>query len=461
MLDKNFTAVLLEEALSQGGDFAEVFMENSFSGSLVIGERQIKEAASSIDKGVGVRVCKGGELQSYAFTNRLDKDSLIKTARQAAAGINEKKQNIHFNLQENELASPHIILKTQKDISKMQKADLLRDVSERIYAAHPSIIRTDGSYLEEIQEVTIANSNGLWISDKRERTRFSISAQAQKGDRNESAGENIGALKGFELYDGWDKDEFAAQIAEAAIRKLEARNCPSGKMPVIITNKFGGVIFHEACGHALEATALAKRASVFQDKLGQQIASPLVSAVDDGTIPNAWGSQTIDDEGLKTQRNLLIKDGILTGYLIDSFNGKRLGLAPTGSCRRESYRYAPTSRMNNTFILNGTSTLEEMIAATDYGLFASKMSGGSVNPASGDFNFSVDEAYIIEKGKIKQQVKGAKLIGKGSEILKNIDMVGNNLGLACGMCGSVSGSVPTTVGQPAIRVSEILVGGQE
>ena len=461
MLDKIFVSKLIDEALSQGGDFAEVFMDDTYSSSFVIGEKHIKEAVSSIDKGVGIRVCKGGYIQSYAYTNKLNKESLLQTAKCAAQGISQNKENVCLSFLDMEIANYHNIKRTQKEILNSDKTALLREVSDLVLNANPYVIRADGRYWEVIQNVTIANSNGLWVRDNRERTRFLMSAQVQKDNISEISSDNIGAMRGFELYDNWDKHDFACMLADAAARKLFAQNCPSGKMPVIINNKFGGVIFHEACGHALEATALAKKSSVFQDKIGQQIASSVVSAMDDGTIPNAWGSLNIDDEGIKTQKNLLIENGILKGYLVDSFNGKKLGLSPTGSCRRENYRYVPTSRMNNTFIMNGTSTLDEMISNTEYGIFASKMSGGSVNPATGDFNFSVDEAFIIEKGMIKQQVKGAKLIGKGDEILHKIDMVGNNLDLACGMCGSISGSIPTTVGQPAIRVSEILVGGQE
>ena len=232
-------------------------------------------------------------------------------------------------------------------------------------------------------------------------------------------------------------------------------------MPVVIGNEFGGVIFHEACGHSLEATSVAPGSSVFVGKLGQKIASDLVTAVDDATIPNAWGSINIDDEGTPTQRKVLIENGVLKNYMVDKFGGRRMGMPSNGASRRENYKFIPTSRMSNTLILNGKSTEEEIIAATPYGLYAKKMGGGSVHPTTGEFNFSVDEAYLIENGKIGKQVKGAKLVGHGADILPNIDMVGNNMAYVCGMCGSVSGHIPTTVGQPAIRVKELTVGGQK
>ena len=231
-------------------------------------------------------------------------------------------------------------------------------------------------------------------------------------------------------------------------------------MPVVIDNEFGGVIFHEACGHSLEATSVAKGTSEFTGKLGEMIASPCVTAVDDATIPHGWGSQNIDDEGMPTQKNILIENGILKGYLIDRFNARRMEAIPTGSGRRESYQLAPTSRMSNTYIANGEYSCQEIIASVDEGLYAKKLGGGSVDPATGEFNFAVLEGYLLKDGKIQNPVRGASLIGKGSEILKRIDMVGDNLAFGTGMCGSESGSVPAFVGQPMIRVSAMTVGGK-
>ena len=230
-------------------------------------------------------------------------------------------------------------------------------------------------------------------------------------------------------------------------------------MTVIIDNAFGGVIFHEACGHALEASGVSRNQSVFAGKMGQQIAASCVSAVDDGTIPNAWGSENIDDEGNFQQKRQLIKDGILTSYMVDRLNGRRMGAESTGSGRRQSYEYEPTSRMSNTFILQGDSSFEELFEGVERGLYAKKMGGGSVNPQTGEFNFSVNEGYLIENGKISYPVKGAALIGNGRDILMNIDKVCSNLERGQGMCGASSGSIPTDVGQPAIRVSSITVGG--
>ena len=267
--------------------------------------------------------------------------------------------------------------------------------------------------------------------------------------------------KGFEYFlDEINFEELGVEVAKSAITMLGARECPSGKMPVIIGNGFGGVIFHEACGHSLEASSVSKNLSVFSNKLGTQIASSVVSAVDDGTILGAWGSGNVDDEGNPTHRTLLIENGILKSYLVDGFNGRRMNTPENGASRRQSYKFEPTSRMSNTFILPGKSTPEEIIANTKFGLYAKSLGGGSVNPATGEFNFAANEAYIIEDGKISYPVKGATLIGSGSEVLMKIDMVANDLLRAQGMCGASSGSIPTDVGQPTIRVSEMTVGGR-
>lgn len=265
---------------------------------------------------------------------------------------------------------------------------------------------------------------------------------------------------GIEMFDKIDPAYHGKEAARIAHTMLHAKNCPAGNMTVAIDNGFGGVIFHEACGHALEATAVAKGNSVFANKLGEQIASTKVTAIDDGTIPNAWGSLNIDDEGNKTQKNVLIENGILKGYMIDKLNARRMKMEATGSSRRQSYKYQPTSRMTNTYIAAGTDNPDDIIKSIDDGLYAKKLGGGSVNPVTGEFNFAVQEGYLVKNGVIQEPVRGASLIGKGSEVLMDIDMVGNNLELAQGMCGSSSGSIPTNVGQPMIRVKKMTVGGR-
>lgn len=322
------------------------------------------------------------------------------------------------------------------------------------------ISQVNVTYLDKDQKILVANTEGIYVEDRRIRTRLGISAIASKGNENQTGFEGPGRAMGFEMFEEVDPEYYGKEAARTAYTMLNAKNCPAGKMPVAIDNGFGGVIFHEACGHSLEATSVAKGNSVFSGKLGEQIASSKVTAIDDGTLANHWGSSNIDDEGNLTQKNTLIKNGILNSYMIDKLNGRRMNMQATGSSRRQSYKYAPTSRMTNTYIAAGEDKETDIIKSIDNGLYAKKMGGGSVNPVTGEFNFAVAEGYLVKNGEIKEPVRGASLIGKGSEVLMNIDMVSDNLKQAQGMCGSSSGSIPTNVGQPMIRVKEITVGGR-
>jgi TldD protein len=276
-----------------------------------------------------------------------------------------------------------------------------------------------------------------------------------------SSSEGPGKLAGYEFIRSLDPTYLGEETARVAVTMINAGYAPSGKFPVIIDNGFGGVIFHEACGHSLETTSVAKGASVFAGKMGEKIASEVVTAIDDGTIVNQWGSTNIDDEGNPTQKTVLIENGILKSYIIDKMGARKMGLKSTGSGRRQSYKFAPASRMRNTYIAAGKSKLEDLIASTDYGIYAKKMGGGSVLPGTGNFNFAVSEGYMIRNGKIAEPIRGATLIGNGADALLKISMVADNLALAEGMCGSVSGNIPVCVGQPSIKIDEIIVGGRK
>ena len=359
-----------------------------------------------------------------------------------------------------EIQNRHKIKILPANLQKKEIIDLLRTASESSFQYSRLITETTELYYDSTKDILIANSDGLWAEDRRVNSRITITSVASSATEKQSSYSGPGGHVGGELFEKLDLPELGRSTAESAVTMLKAELCPSGKMPVIIGNSFGGVIFHEACGHSLEATSVAKGSSVFADKLGQQIAHSCVTAVDDGTLENHWGSQNIDDEGTKMQKNVLIENGILKSFLVDKLNGKKMNMNSTGSARRESYKYAPTSRMTNTFIERGSDKIESMISETEYGLYAKKMSGGSVQPATGEFNFAVQEAYMIRNGKLAEAVRGATLIGKGSEVLMNIDMISDDLVQAQGVCGSISGSVHTNVGQPTIRVKEIAVGGR-
>lgn len=460
MLEKSQLHEILTACLMSGGNHAEIFEERKVTHRYSLLNGKVDNANSGIIYGVGIRIFHETE-SVYAYSNDTSMENLLRMATDLSKSFDDEKKAISFELKEEAYENAHKIKIDPETVSCDKKIELARRACVAAMNYDEAIKKVMATYMDEKQEVAISNTEGKYIRDTRIRTRLAIQAIAMDNDKMETGFNGPGASKGMEFYDEIDVEEAGREAARIAKTMLFADECPSGTMPVIIDNGFGGVIFHEACGHSLEASAVAKGQSVFCGKLGEKIASELVSAVDDGTIPNAWGSANIDDEGNFTKRNLLIENGILKGYMIDTLNGRRMNMPSTSSSRTQSYQYEPVSRMTNTFILAGNDELEDMIKDTEYGLYCKSMSGGSVNPSTGDFNFAVQEGYLIENGKIVKPVKGASLIGNGAETLLKIDRVGKNLARAQGMCGASSGSIPTDVGQPAIRVSSMIVGGRE
>ncbi len=460
MLTNSMAAPALCAALGTGGDFAEIFYQDKTGQSVSLRDGRIESALTQRIRGAGVRVFK--ELSCvYVYTNDVSAEGLLRAARRAADAVGSISREAAVELTGSRAANIHPVRALPLDISGARKAKLLKDACAAAKGASARIAHVQAALSCSQEEVQIFNSEGLSVGDCRVRTRLAVSAIASDGRENQTGFSGPGALMGWELFEERVDPEAAAR--EAALRAatmLTAKPCPAGVMPVVMDGGFGGVIFHEACGHSLEATSVALGNSEFCGRLGQRIASPRVTAVDDGTIPNEWGSLNIDDEGMPTTKLTLIENGILKNYMVDRFNGRRMGMPATGSSRRQDYTYAPTSRMRNTYIAAGSDDPEEMIASVDCGLFAKQMGGGSVNPATGEFNFSVAEGYMIRDGRIAEPVRGATLIGRGAEVLQRIDRVGPRMWMAQGMCGSVSGSIPTNVGQPRIRISEITVGGR-
>lgn len=461
MIAKETAAKVLDLALQTGGDFAEIFVENTRQASVSLGAGKVDNSSSSRTYGAAVRIFKD-DFYTYAYCNDLSEKSLLATAAKAASVLDGPKliKNVAFcdYLFENN----HKIMFNPVDAERDQKVALLRLASETIYKGSAKIARTDVSFSATDQQVLICNSDGLWAEDTRIRSALRMRAIAEDGEKRYSGFETLAGLRGFEMFTPENVQLKAEKLAANALEMLKVEDCPAGRMPVVICPGQGSVLFHEACGHSLEATSVAKKASVFADKLGEQIADEQVTLIDDGTLPNHWGSTNIDDEGIPTQRNVLIEKGILKGYLIDRFNARKMQMKPTGSSRRQNYKFAPTSRMNNTFILEGKYDPAEILAETPNGIYVAQISGGSVEPQTGEFNFSVDRAYKIENGKLGAPVKGAKLIGTGAEILQKVDRVGTNLEISGGgICGSLSGGVPVCNGQPTIRISSLLVGGQK
>lgn len=459
MISKTIITDVLEAAVSTGGDFAELFIEDTLRGNINFLDGQLESTQSGRDFGVGIRIFSG--LNSvYAYTNSFDRESLIETAKKAAAAISGSSSGIDIVLDETKINNIHKIAVMPDSVSKKEKLDIVKAGYFSAKEYDPIIKQASVRYVDSVQNIAIANTDGLYVEDSRTHTRIAFNAVAEKDGQMQTGSIAPGEHRGFEFAQGLDIKGLGREAARMAKVMAEADYCKAATMPVVLNNAFGGVIFHEACGHGLEATSIAKGTSVFAGKLGEKIASDIVTAIDDGTMPNEWGSANIDDEGTKTRKNVLIENGVLKSYLIDKFNGRKMNMESNGAGRRQSYRFAPTSRMSNTYIANGDSTLDEIIADTELGLFAKDMGGGSVNPGTGEFNFSVREGYMIRNGKVAEPVRGATLIGKGAEVLPKIDMIGNNMAMAPGMCGSVSGSIPANVGQPAIRVSSITVGGR-
>ena len=460
MLDQRIAGEVLKRAVSTGADFAEIFLEDRRSHSLQLRSERMETVNSNRSHGAGIRLFVGTQ-SIYAFTNDTSREGLLRCADKAAAAVNGGSGCQPQDFRPWDAGRPEEIRLLPTEVKAARKAEKLRTANAAARAVSDEIVQVSCGLTDTVQDVLICNTEGTFVTDRRVYTRMSVSAVASNGAENQSGGTNPGAQMGFELFDERVDPECCGNFAaKQAVTMLHAPVCPSGVYPVVIDNGFGGVIFHEACGHSLEATSVAYGISEFSGRLGEMIAAPCVTAIDDGTIVNEWGSLHVDDEGMPTTKLTLIENGRLVNYMIDKLGGRRMNMAPTGSGRRQSYAWAPTSRMRNTYIAAGEDDEEAMIATMGTGLYAAKLGGGSVNPATGEFNFAVNEGYWVQDGKIAHPVRGASLIGRGSEVLLKIDRVGRNLLQAQGMCGSVSGSIPVNVGQPMIRVSSLTVGGR-
>ena len=459
MISREICQRVLRKAVSTGADYAEIFAEHTINHSISMIASKVDSISDTVIAGAAVRVYKG--LRSVmASTVDTSETGLLRCAEQAAEALGQGEAQIDIVLKERLFGDIHPVKIVPSTVDNREKVAILKDgyFAAREYA--DSITQVTGTLLDVDHNILVASTEGLYTQDRQIRTRIAISAVAEMDGETQTGSCNPGRRMGLEMFDFIDPKAVGIHAAKQAVTMAGAGYCPAGLMPVAIENGFGGVIFHEACSHSLEASSVAYGQSQFTGKLGQKIASEKVTAIDDGTIPGAWGSINIDDEGTPAQRKVLIEKGVLKSYMIDKFNGRRMGTESTGSSRRQSYRYPPTSRMTNTYIAPGEDKNEDIIASIEYGLYAKEMGGGSVNPVTGEFNFAVSEGYMIRNGKICEPVRGASLVGKGSQIIQNIDMVGTDLDMGQGMCGSSSGSVPTNVGQPLIRVSSITVGGR-
>ncbi|BEV67449.1 TldD/PmbA family protein [Bdellovibrio bacteriovorus] len=449
----------LDAALSTGADFADIFVEDTYSSQLTVLNSKADQAIVGQLYGAGIRLFFGHEIV-YVTTNDLSEAGLVKAALNAAQSRGTGAASKSMPLMQVPFDSVHTFGEKPWEMNRDRKFKWLNGIDQHARARNSAVTQVEAGLNEKFQRVQIANSRGLMAYDERAYSRIRMQTFVESNGVKESSADDEGHMGTSEVYDQIDLKALAEGAVDRAMLLTTAAYAPAGDMPVLIDNAFGGVLFHEACGHGLETTGVAKDSSVFCGKMNQKIAHECVTAIDDGTIENGWGSLNMDDEGNKTKKTTLIENGVLKSYIVDEMGSRQTGYEITGSGRRQSYKYAPASRMRNTFIAAGKDKFEDMVRDVDYGLYAKRMGGGSVNPGTGDYNFQVAEGYIIRNGRIEEAVKGACLIGRGIDTLGKITKVSDDLKLARGMCGSVSGTIPAAVGQPQVLVSSLMVGGR-
>jgi len=461
MLEESTIQRVLAAAASRGADFAEIFAEEKRSSSALLDDGRIEELTSGRDRGAGIRVVVG-ESTGFAHTSDLSEAGLIAAAETAASAARGSGTGTTIvDLDRVNAQRPNVVRIMPGDVPKAKKVELLLMANEMARAEGAAITQVSARYADSHRRILVANTDGVLGTDEQVKTLFSISAVASGDTGMQTGRESIGRTVGFELFDTYEVGDLARTAAQRAITKLAARPAPSGEMTVVIGPGGGGVMFHEACGHGLEADLVGKGASVFAGRLGEQVASTLVTLVDDGTMGGEWGCFAIDDEGRPAQRNVLIQDGILVDYMWDGLRARAEGRASSGNGRRQSYQHLPMVRMTNTYLLGGTSTPEQILSDTDSGVYISHLGGGQVNTATGDFVFGMTEAYLIEGGKITEPLREGNLIGNGPGVLTSIDAVGNDFAMGGpGTCGKDGQGVPVGDGVPTLRVaSGLTIGG--
>jgi len=446
-------------ALNNGADFVELFYEDSISKTYRMNDSKLDTIDTNNEKGVGIRISQAEDCY-YTSTNNLTKENIEKLIKKIT--LNFEDNYLKKKVKLDDLVDKTFTVELPHDTYAItEKKKILNTIDETARKYSKDVTQVSAGIVEYDKNFIVANSDGKFVKGNNVLTRIVATIYVEKNERKEHEFFDIAGAKGYELLKDKNLKELTIKNTKTAIEKTNAKDFKGGELPVIIAPGFGAVIFHEACGHGLEATSVAPKLSVFSDDLNKNIATKKVTLIDDGTIANSWGSSMIDDEGNATQKNILIKDGKLTNYLVDYLNGQKMNCKSNGCGRRQNYHYAPTSRMSNTYLAPGKDKIEDMIKSIDLGIYCEKMSGGSVNTSTGDFNFAVETARLIEHGKLKHLVRGITLIGNSKDILKNVEMISDDLVLSAGYCGSKSGTIPVTIGQPTIKVSKILVGGKE
>jgi TldD protein len=449
---------VLATALSTGGQWAEIYAEDRLSHSIRLEDRRIEELVTGRDRGVGVRVVRGTS-SAYAYTNRLDQDSLLEAARVAAAALREQPVAEVRDLRVRAPAVRHPVLIDPSGIERTTLAEAVRRADDAARSQDPAVVQVIASYMDTRQRVQIANSEGFSTDEDRVRTRFVVQVVAARDGVVQTGFEGPGRSSGYELLERFPPERIARTAAGRALAMLASRPAPAGEMPVVIAAGNGGVLFHESSGHGMEADLIAKEASVYQGKQGRRIGVPEFNGVDDATVEGAWGSFAFDDEGTPAQRTVLFEGGVCTDYLTDLIRSRQLGQRASGNGRRQSYSDVPIPRMTNTYILSGGDDPEEIIRQTPRGLYARSLGGGQVNPVTGEFVFGVAEGYLIENGEVTTPVRGANLVGDGPSIIASIDALGTDFDVKEGICGKEGQGVPVGNGAPTMRIARMTVGG--
>ena len=457
-MEKEYSEKLLNKLLSTGADFAEIYEETDHFKSYKYIDSKLDKISDNTTDGVGLRIANKNEIY-YGFISYDNLSDIDQLADELTKNISSDIK--YKNVKLNDLICYDVDCRVKYDeYDETLIKKYMEELDKTIRSKDKRISQVSLNLLEREKIVTISNHRGLYKKETRYFTRFYIEAQFKDGDLSSNSKYNWASNKGLELLEK-DISKDIDTMIKRGVDKLYAKNCIGKNMPVILGPGFGAVIFHEACGHAMEAEATANNQSVLAGKIGKKIASDKVTIIDDGSIDGLWGTTKMDDEGVETQKNVLIENGILVNYLNDELNNRKLNMKLTGSSRRQNYKFPALSRMNNTYLKPGNDKIDDMIKSIDFGLYAVELGGGSVDPETGEFNFSCNTAYMIRDGKIAECVKGATLIGNTLDILNNIEMVSDNLEYGPGMCGASSGSIPVTIGQPTVKVSNILVGGEK
>jgi TldD protein len=449
---------ILKTALSRGGDFADIFFEKSDSTQIQCEEKRIEKLLVGTEMGIGIRVLFEGET-AYAFTNLIDEKSLFHLAETVSKAVQAKSFEKDISLSTRNPSWRNKIQISPSEVPFEKKVAQVMKGSDTAWAFDKHFQQVSVTYRDHSRRILIANSEGDLCQDHQIYTIFVVQVVAAEGDVIQTGYEPVGGTTGFELFDTSPPEETALTAAKQALLMLKARKAPAGRMAVVLSSEAGGTMIHEAVGHGLEADLALEGVSVYQDKIGETIASPLITVLDDKTLPGKRGSFAFDDEGTPGERSVLVENGILKKYMSNRLYAAKAGVPSTGNGRRQSYRHRPICRMTNTMIAPGKDDPASIIASVEKGLFVKKMGGGQVNTVNGDFMFEVTEGYLLEKGKISEPVRGATLTGNGPEILKIIDKVGSDLGFGIGTCGKDGQGVPVADAQPTIRIPEIVVGG--